>query len=463
MSLSTGEAVSTAWVSDFAPHEGPRYLQIVEFIERAISDDRLRPGDRLPPQRQLAELLNVDLTTITRSYNEARKRHLLEAHGAAGTYVSAPKVDLTQIPDMSMNIPPPSSVDLDEVIRQGVSQVLIRNDVDLLMTYHLGGGSTAARVTGAQWLAPMFDNLSAGRIAVCPGAQSAIAALLLSLTKPGETILTEPMVYPGMQSAAAQLGRKLHAVAVDAHGALPDAIEEESRRTGAKVLYLNPTLQNPTSATMPLSRRREIAEMAQRCNIRIIEDDPYWLLADQPPKPIATYAPEHTYYISTLSKCLSPGLRTAYVVLPKGIEQDTFLTALRSFVLTSAPMMTALATYWISEGIAGTILRGTQVESRARQELARRILGSGMQGATSGIHVWYKLPSYWSAQEFSKTARYEGLNIVPADVFNISHAPVNAIRISLGHAKDRITLGNALRKLNLLVARQPELHQGVVV
>ncbi|MFY0100221.1 GntR family transcriptional regulator, partial [Acinetobacter baumannii] len=77
---------------------------------------RLKPGDRLPPQRMLADRLDVDLTTVTRAYGEARRRQLLEGRGAAGSFVAAPKVDLSQVIDLSMNIPPPpAGIDLDDL------------------------------------------------------------------------------------------------------------------------------------------------------------------------------------------------------------------------------------------------------------------------------------------------------------------------------------------------------------
>lgn len=65
--------------------------------------------------------------------------------------------------------------------------------------------------------------------------------------------------------------------------------------------------------------------------VRIVEDDPYWLLADAPPLPIATFAPEQVYYISTLSKCPTPGLRVAFVLLRDPHEGERFLVAPRSF------------------------------------------------------------------------------------------------------------------------------------
>jgi DNA-binding transcriptional MocR family regulator len=214
--------LSLDWISQFSANGGPRYLQIVAFMEQAISDDRLRPGDRLPPQRLLADRLEVDLTTVTRAYNEARRRHLLEARGSAGTFVAAPKVDLSQVIDLSMNIPPPpSGIDLDDLLRQGVSQVLLHSDADLLMTYHLGGGSSADRAAGALWLAPMLGQVDPQRVLSSPGAQSALAALVLSQTQPGEAILAEPLTYPGLLSVAAQLGRRVVAVDVDGEACGP--------------------------------------------------------------------------------------------------------------------------------------------------------------------------------------------------------------------------------------------------
>ena len=303
-----------AWLPRLAGNKGPRFLQIADALQAAVAGGALTPGQRLPPQRQLAARLAVDLTTITRAYDEARRRNLLEGRGARGTYVAAPKAPLTAILDLSMNAPPPpDGVDFDDLLQQGLAQVLMRADTQLLMTYHRGGGSDAGRAAGATWLAPMFGRLDARQVVVCPGAQAAIAAAILALTAPGDVILAEPMNYPGLRAAATQFGRHVIAVAADGHGMEPARLEAACRRHKPALIYLNPTLQNPTAITMPASRRQALAGIAQRCNVRVVEDDPYWLLADAPPPPIATLVPEQVVYISTLSKCLTPGLRVAFV------------------------------------------------------------------------------------------------------------------------------------------------------
>lgn len=471
--MKTG-ATTLAWVKSFAGDGMPLYLQIVGFMEQGISDETLRPGDRLPPQRLLADHLQVDLTTVTRAYAEARRRNLLEARGAAGTFVSAPKVDLAQVIDLSMNIPPPPvGVDLDDFLKRGVSQVLMRSDVDLLMTYHLGGGSSADRAAAALWLAPMLGTLDHERIVVCPGAQAALAALVLALSDSGDVILTEPLVYPGLLAAANQVGRRVMALDVDQDGVLPDSLEAMHRRHGARLLYLNPTLQNPSTRTMPQARREALAEVAERLDIRIIEDDPYWLFDNNAPTPLAALAPRQVFYVATLSKCLVPGLRTAYVVMPERAPtrgraqvsgpQEAFMAALRSFVLMSAPLMTSLATQWIHDGTAAALFAGIREEADARRQLADKTLGNALATA-GGIHLWQALPRQWAAFDFAASARVEGLNVIASDSFYVGRntAPPN-IRIALGRARSRFELVVALRRLAELLNRHAPGQRAVVV
>jgi DNA-binding transcriptional MocR family regulator len=444
------------WLPGLARDKGPRFLQIADGLQTAVADGSLKPGDRLPPQRQLAAQLDLDLTTVTRAYDEARRRNLLEGRGARGTYVAAPKVALTAILDLSMNTPPPpDGVDFDDLLKQGLSQVLMGTDNALLMAYHLGGGSDADREAGARWLAPMFGQPDARQVMVCPGAQAAIAASILALTEPGDVILAEPATYPGLRAAATRLGRRLVAVEADGHGMLPGKLEQACRRHKPALVYLNPTLQNPTAVTMAERRRKELAGVAQRCDIRIVEDDPYWLLADAPPPPIATFAPERVVYISTLSKCLTPGLRVAFVLLRDPLERERFLAALRSFALMVAPLTAALATQWIGDGSAERLMAGVRREARLRQRMAHAVLAGRDKGLGDGLHVWLELPAYWNAAQLARAAETEGIAVTPAEAFATGDASANAIRISLGSIRDRGHLQAALARLSDLLARRP--------
>ena len=458
------DADTPLWLPRLTVQGGPRFLQIADALQAAVADGSLKPGHRLPPQRQLAAQLDVDLTTITRAYDEARRRNLLEGRGARGTYVAAPKVELDAILDLSMNTPPPpDGVDFDDMLKQGLSQVLMGADNEMLMTYHLAGGSDSDRKAAAKWLAPMFGQLDARQLMVCPGAQAAIAALILALTEPGDVILAEPVTYPGLRAAAAQFGRRLIAVEADQHGMLPELLEEACRQHQPALVYLNPTLQNPTAITMPAHRRQELAGIAQRCNVRIVEDDPYWLLAESPPPPVATFAPEQVIYISTLSKCLTPGLRVAFVLIRDLRERERFLFALRSFALMAAPLTAALATQWILDGSADKLMAGVRKEARLRHRMARDILAGRYSGAGDGLHVWLELPAYWHPSQLARAADSEGIAVTPADAFATGGVSANAIRISLGSIKDRGRLQAGLQRLSHLLARRPESFSAAVV
>ncbi|MFA9283183.1 PLP-dependent aminotransferase family protein [Comamonas sp. SY3] len=455
------------WLPRLAARGGPRFLQIADALQSAVADGLLKPGDRLPPQRHLAALLDVDLTTITRAYGEARRRHLLEGRGARGTYVAAPKVELTAVLDLGMNTPPPpAGLAFDDLLKQGLSQVLMGADAALLMTYHLGGGSDVDRQAGAQWLQPMFGPVDAEQLVVCPGAQAAIAASILALTEPGDVILAEPVGYPGLRSAATQLGRQLVAVTTDQHGMRPDSLEQACRQHQPALLYLNPTLQNPTAITMPLARRQALLAIAQRCKVRIVEDDPYWLLAEAPPPPLARLAPEQVLYISTLSKCLTPGLRVAFVLVRDPVLRERFQAALRSFALMVSPLSAALATQWILGGSAYGLMEGVRKEARLRHRMARDLLAGRYSGAGDGLHVWLELPGYWSPSQLAQAAYSEGIAITPAEAFATDPTDthtVHAIRISLGSIKDRSRLQAGLQRLSQLLARRPDAFSAAVV
>jgi DNA-binding transcriptional MocR family regulator len=445
------------WLPRLAARGGPRFLQIADALQAAVVAGALKPGDRLPPQRQLAATLDVDLTTVTRAYDEARRRNLLEGRGARGTYVAAPKVESSPVLDLSMNTPPPpDGVDFDDMLKQGLSQVLMGADNDLLMNYHLGGGSEAERKAGARWLEPMLGQVDARQVLVCPGAQAAIAAAILAFTRPGDVILAEPTSYPGLRAAATEFGRRIVTVDADESGMVPEAFEAACRRHRPALVYLNPTLQNPTTVTMPASRRRALAEVARRCAVRIVEDDPYWLLADAAPAPIATLAPHQTIYVSTLSKCLTPGLRVAFVLVRAPQKRARFLAALRAFAPMAAPLTAALAAQWILDGSAARLMAGVRQEARLRHRMARDVLAGRYAGSGDGLHVWLPLPAYWQPAQLARAAEAAGIAVTPADAFAMGDAAENAIRISLGSIKDRGRLRAGLQRLSQLLARRPD-------
>lgn len=436
-----------AWLPALDAAGGPLYLQIVGAIEAGLAAGALRPGDRLPPQRSLAKALGIDLTTVTRAYAEARQRHLLEGVTGRGSFVAAAGDRSGPPVDLSMNIPPPpAGLRLADLIADGLAEVIRRASADRLMSYHAGPGSLAERAAAAAWLAGAFGALDPDRIVIAPGAQAGLAALLTSLARPGDTVLCEALTYPGLRNAAAQLGLTLAGVPGDAEGMDPDALADVCRRLSPKALYLVPTIANPTARTLSVDRRRALAETAAAHDVPVIEDDPYWPLAGDAPPPLAVLRPQGVWHLSTLSKALSPGLRTAFAVAPSAAAAARLARALRALNQMPAPLMGALVTAWIRDGSAAALLAGVRNAAAARQAVARALLPDGI-AHPFGLHVWLPLPPRWDRLRLVEAARRAGLGLAPADAFHVSGPVPDAVRLSLGSLPDTARLATALEQL----------------
>ncbi|WP_292355286.1 PLP-dependent aminotransferase family protein [Mesorhizobium sp.] len=440
------------WLSPL--EEGPRpiYLKIVDALAAARSSGRLQPGDRLPPQRDLSRFLGVDLTTVTRAFTEARRRNLIDATAGRGTFITAGEPE-EPILDLSMNIPPaPSGLSLPALIRAGIEGLLKRSSAEALLSYHPGPGSPAERAAGSLWLAAAGDRMPAERMAVGSGAQALLAAILLSQTREGDTILTDALTYPGLIALAKATGRKLAGVGGDHDGMRPDDLEEVARRHGARVLYLNPTLHNPTALTMPEDRRRELARMAGKLNLLIVEDDPYSPLLTVSPPAFLSLAPERTFHVATLAKCLSPFLRTAFLVAPDAETLEPVAAAIRGTTMMAPPLMTGLACEWVRSGLAGEIAAAVRAEAQARQEMARQILPAGFASAETSLHLWYPLEGQLRSSELGDAARRRGLAISPAVEFSVVPGIADGLRLALGAAPSRERLEEGLRGLSSILA-----------
>jgi DNA-binding transcriptional MocR family regulator len=453
---------------------GPIYLGIAEAMAADIASGRLRPGQRLPPHRALAAALGIDLTTVTRAYNEARRRGLIDAGAGRGTFVRIPSEHSparrrdeprAAAVDTSMNLPPaPAGVSLRERLSDGLAGLGRRDDFLSLLSYRPSAGGEEDRAAGADWLRARALEATAERVVVCPGAQAALLILLTSIVRPGDVVLTEALTYPGLRALAAHVGVRLLGVATDGEGLLPGALEEACRREKPKALYCVPTIHNPTTATMSAERRAEIAGIVRRHSLLVFEDDAYGYLPTPAPKPLAAYVPDLAFHISTLAKCLTPGLRVAYLLVPGPSHAVRMAAALRATVLMAPPLTASLATRWIQDGSARAILDGVRTESMARQRIAREILPAGTWAAhPQGHHLWLSLPPAWTGAEFAAHARRHGLAVVPSDAFAVEGASApNAVRVSLGAAHDRDRLRHALQVAADALTQSPAMLFNVV-
>ena len=276
------------WVPTLSEWQGPVFQRIVDALAADIASGRLVRGQRLPTHRALASALHIDLTTVTRAYGEARRRGLLEARVGQGSFVSETTARATSdLPapvsiDLSMNLPPqPVEANLDLRIAQGLATIRAEAGFSAFLGYSRPGGSAAEREAAAAWLEPRLPCAAPERIVVYPGSQAIIFNALLALASPGDVVVTEALTFPGVKAAAARLNVRLVGVAMDNEGARPDALDEACRKHRPKAAYLVPTQQNPTTASMGPERRKAIADIIEKRNLVLIEDDVYGPLESQ--------------------------------------------------------------------------------------------------------------------------------------------------------------------------------------
>jgi len=457
-----------AWCPTIRKADGPLYLAITDALSADIISGKLVAGDRLPPQRALAEALEIDFTTVSRAYAEASKRGLVEGKVGQGTYVrkkhsAARRPVRSGLVDMSMNLPPRfDEAELVSRMWEGIRNLETSDGIDLLMRYQEAGGARRDREAGALWLSSRLDGVTPDRVLICPGAQGALLALVGILAAPGETILAEALTYPGIRSVAAHLRVNLAAVAMDEEGLIPESFEHACLNTKPKVLYCTPTLQNPTTATLPTARRHAIVDIARRYQVPIIEDDAYGALPVTPLPPLASLAPELVYHIAGLAKCVAPALRIAYLVAPEGSATSTVNNAIRATASMASPLTAAIASHWIEYGIAEAVVAAIRRETAARQSIATRILPArNVSLDPQGFHAWLALPPPWTRAEFSLRLRSEGISVVASDAFALGTAP-EAVRLGLGAPDSREDLSKSLQVVADLLGQSPAAFSMVV-
>jgi DNA-binding transcriptional MocR family regulator len=463
-----------AWAPSLRGRTGPRYRAIADAIAADIASGRLAPGQPLPTQRELADRLGINFTTVTRAYTEARRRGLITATVGRGTFVADPRQALrVEQPgtgggdfDLSVNAPP-LPVWLAGTFRETLDELQRQDNLALnVLTYGARLGDVNAREAGVAWLRDRGLEADADRVVVTAGAQHALSILLSTFARPGETVLAESLAYPGLLTAAEMAGVRVIGVAMDDEGLLPDALDALCERHRPALMFTVPTLQNPTTAVMSPRRRREIVAVARRRVVRIVEDDICGALYPEA-APLATLAPEHVIHIASLSKCVAPGLRTGFVLVPDAADATRLDAAVRTSVLMVSPLPLAVASTWILDGTAARVVSDVQREATARTKLARAILGEERVEAPAGsLHAWLRLPASWTLAAFVAQAQQLGVRVGPGDWYVTPTEPMvgsrsaipAAVRVALGAEPDRERLAQALRSLARLLEQPPRMR-----
>lgn len=461
----------TNWLPDLQTRPGPRYRAIAEALAEDVRRGALPPGTRLPTHRDLAWRLKLTVGTVSRAYAEAERSGLITGEVGRGTYVrGAPVSPLAfhvELPEtdefIDLGVHRPRAGGEAALLAAALAELATDPELGALIEYQPHAGRAADRAAGAAWIARSGALATAPeQVVVTASGQHAMAVVLAALFEPGDGLAVEALTYPGIRAAASLLHLKTVPVAIDEHGALPDALAAACGNGRVRAFYTLPTLHNPTTATMPLERRRELAQVAQRHGVLLIEDDVYGFLVERPLPPLASLAPEHGFYLTSTSKSLVPGLRIGYAHCPRALV-DRVAAAVRATTYTAPPLMARIASRWIEDGTADRLVAEKRAETGRRQALARRILtGQRYRTAPEAAHLWLELPEPWQAETFAAAARRRGVGVTPAAAFAAGRQVPRAVRICIGTPPSLAALERGLTRLAELLAAAPEAYLSVV-
>jgi GntR family transcriptional regulator/MocR family aminotransferase len=437
----------------------PIYRQLYDWLRTAISEGRVRPGQRLPSTRSLAAELEISRISVCNAYDQLQSEGYLETFVGSGTCVAR------TIPEDTLEISRARR-------RRGLPQTFTASG-----TRHLSARASAVlNVTSEAWLhnlgafrvsLPALDRFpintwsrlvtrhsrgvtraimaygdamghlpfreaiaeyvstfrgvrcDSSQILVTTGSQQALQLCAQVLLNPGDRVFMEEPGYPGARLAFISAGARLLPVAVDSEGI---AVSKMNARTSdARVTYVTPSHQYPLGMTMSAARRMSLLNWAARSGSWIIEDD-YDSEYRFASRPIASLQGldmhRRVIYIGTFSKVLFPALRLGYMVVPRDLVPA--LSAARDAAdIFSSTLYQAVLTDFIREGhFARHIRRMRMLYMQRRKALVNAILthmqGMGeLIGDDAGMHLVVLLPAWMDDVSVSKQAALNGISAMP--------------------------------------------------
>jgi DNA-binding transcriptional MocR family regulator len=438
-----------------------------------IKAGRLKPGDRLPPHRDLAWALGMTVGTITRAYQEVESFGFVAGEVGRGTFVRPPgdhnrgrhvstlpgdwySAEVVNAEDDTMPISmqfnyPPGNVGGD-AFRAGLAALAQDPQIERLLGYQRPTGIPLHLDAVRTWLGYRGLTASDDELVISSGAHNGILACLTTLCRSGGRVATESLVYPGLRAISRLLNFELVPVELDEEGMCPNALRAVLAAGGIDAVYTVPTLQNPTNATQSEERRDALAAVLTEFDVPVVEDDLFGLLPSDAPSPLCTRLPQTGFYVISLSKTLAPGLRVGFVKCPVK-ARDQVAAAVRASTWMAVPLMVELASRWILDGTAKAILNRRRSVDELRREMAHRHFdGLDYSMPDGALHAWLHLPDPWHASQFVNHAKEEGVILSAAHSFSIGRArPPFAVRVCLGPPSTEARLEQALKILRHVI------------
>jgi GntR family transcriptional regulator/MocR family aminotransferase len=392
--------------------------EIYRQVRRAIVHRRLRPGDRLPPSRELARELAVARGTVMVAYERLAAEGFVGFRQGAGTFVSEQfahserqttkrrsKGPLQPRQIWEAMTPPPTFEPVRFDFRSGLSDSALfphtawrrsvvwalRSGETTAGVYEQPAGNRDLRVAIARHIGISRGvGASADDILVTNGTQQALDVLARVLMAPGDGIAVEDPSYGPPRKLFRALGLRVVGVPVDGQGLVVEALPR-----GVRAIYVTPSHQYPLSVTMTLPRRQALLTWAERNDAAIIEDDydSEFRFGGRPLEPLQTLdAKSRVIYVGSFSKSMLPTLRLGFLVTPPSLREALHKAKFVSDWHSSTAMQAALARFIECGAFARHVRRATAIY-RQRHEMIANALSRDFADlldlvpSTTGLHL----------------------------------------------------------------------------
>ncbi len=446
MPVNSFENYPMSWRPQKSKLDQPYYLSIAASLENDILSGKLPENTKLPPQRELADFLDLNLSTITRAYKLCELKGLLYAVTGRGTFVSPGTSTQNTFLDKGGSVIEMGMIkpfyETNQTVRDAARLVLSREESIRLFEYSNPLGTKRQIRAALKWLHRIGVNAEEENILLSAGAQNALSVILISLFGAGDKIAVDNFTYTNFKGLANFLHIQLVAVPADEYGMTPDGLLNICKNTEVKGIYLMPTCSNPTSIFMPQTRRTELAEIIRSFHLLVIEDDIYSFLTayDQTAgdiKPFFSLVPEQTIHICSISKSLCAGLRLAFIAFP-GRYRESLVTGMLDINLKTVSLNAEIIAELIESGDAENIVKQKVIFARKRNRIFQSVFPQDeFPPLYHTDHIerffhWMQIPDHLTSEELELLALQKGIRVLGSHRFAIQNEKKSSyVRVSI--------------------------------
>lgn len=462
MPFNSFEHYPMSWKPDKRVLKRPIYRALASQLEQDIANGYLVAGTKMPPQRELADYLDINFTTVTRTYKIGMEKGLLTAVPGSGTFVSSRASQSLTIASDRLT---PSCIELafvagfeeyNQLIPPVIEQLAKQPKLEALLGYAHPTGMPHHKSIGLQWLGNFGIRAVADQMAIASGSQNAIAIALSALFQPGDRIAVDAYTYPNFIALAKMYRLRLVPVDGDPDGMLADELDAKCTNQKIKGIFLMPSCCNPTTIKISHRRKQELAAVIDKQGLILIEDEIHAFLAvpyrDPEELPMFQLIPENTVHICGTSKPICSGLRVAYLVFP-----DTFSEPIKQAIFNinvkTSSLDTEVITQLILTGTAGRIMDAKLEKVKEANALFDKVFKTSQTvGQIPSLYRWLPIASKMAGEKLEELMEKQGIHVFHSSRFQCSSpGKENYLRIALSSTDSIEQLEVGLSKLEKMI------------